>query len=422
MESSENGGSNKQGTGNHVPEEANICEHEINLIDYLGVLCKRKCFILLGSIIPALLVGLIIFFLPRHYTITYTYDVEDQLRNQFARRTTVDISNWNLSGKNYDVLLSRFYSRENLSKITTRSRQEGFGQYAESISRAIELKGLENLVKLEVLPSHIDLNEVDQRDPAKLEQIRQLEAQLLNVTITVTSLKDISIISLVIRDNLENIIPVYLIAEQLSVGMRGLRANMADIEKEKFALQLVLDKSEAILAKLKKAKTEPADRTASDIMLQFDVGGRSEYLPIEYQIQTAESKTIQLEETAKYNEEKYKYYEDLLSLNERLLAQIRSRSSSAYTIHQFQSFLIELTKEFEQQELKDYLKDYLSSYVKGVENRIAVSAPVTEEPRIYAVSRGIVKKTTIVFAVLLMLTTLAAFLLESIKKSQAQVS
>ena len=46
--------------------------------------------------------------------------------------------------------------------------------------------------------------------------------------------------------------------------------------------------------------------------------------------------------------------------------------------------------------------------------------PVTEEPRIYAVSRGIVKKTTIVFVVLLMLTTLAAFLMEGIKKSQAQ--
>ncbi len=191
---------------------------------------------------------------------------------------------------------------------------------------------------------------------------------------------------------------------------------MADIENEKFTLQLVLDKSKSILVKLKNAKTEPVDRTTSGIVLQFDVGGRSEYLPIEYQIQTAESKRIQLEETATHNEKKYEYYEDLLNLNEKLLAQIKSRSSSAYTIRQLQSSLIELTKEFEQQELKDYL----SSYVKGVENRIAVSAPITEEPRIYAVSRGTVKKTTIVFVVLLMLTTLAAFLLEGIKKSQAQ--
>ena len=288
MGSLENGGSNKQGTGNDVPEEANIYENEINLIDYFMVVWKRKCFILLGSIIPALLVGLIIFSLPRHYTITYTYDVEDQfkdqLKGQFGRRSAVDITNWNLSQKNYNVLLSRFYSKENLSRIATRSRQAGFGQYAESISRAIGLKGLENLVKFEASPSYIDLDEVDQRDPANLEQIRQLEAQLLNVTITGTTPKNVSKISLVIRDNLENIIPVYLIAEQLNVGMRGLRTKMADIEKEKFALELRLDKSKSILAKLKKAKTEPVARTTSDIVLQFDVGGRSEYLPIEYQI------------------------------------------------------------------------------------------------------------------------------------------
>jgi len=288
MGSSENGGSNKQGPGSAALEEANIHEDEINLIDYFMVVWKRKCFILLGSIIPALLVGLIIFSLPRHYTITYTYDVEDQfkdqLKGQFGRRSAVDITNWNLSQKNYNVLLSRFYSKENLSRIATRSRQAGLGQYTESISRAIGLTGLENLVKFEASPSYIDLDEVDQRDPANLEQIRQLEAQLLNVTITGTTPKNVSKISLVIRDNLENIIPVYLIAEQLNVGMRGLRTKMADIEKEKFALELRLDKSKSILAKLKKAKTEPVARTTSDIVLQFDVGGRSEYLPIEYQI------------------------------------------------------------------------------------------------------------------------------------------
>ena len=78
MRSSENGSSNKQGTGSAALEEANIYEDEINLIDYFGVFWKHKWFILLGSIIPTLLVGLIIFLLPRNYTITYTYDVKDR--------------------------------------------------------------------------------------------------------------------------------------------------------------------------------------------------------------------------------------------------------------------------------------------------------------------------------------------------------
>ena len=42
MTSSENGGSNKRGTGNDVQKEANIYEDEINLIDYFRVFWKRK--------------------------------------------------------------------------------------------------------------------------------------------------------------------------------------------------------------------------------------------------------------------------------------------------------------------------------------------------------------------------------------------
>lgn len=109
MRSSENDDSNGQSIVSQVLEEANTCENEINLIDYVAVLGKRKRFILLGSIIPALLVGLIIFFLPRHYTTTYTYDVEDQLKDWPARSISADISNWNLSQKNYDILLLNIF-------------------------------------------------------------------------------------------------------------------------------------------------------------------------------------------------------------------------------------------------------------------------------------------------------------------------
>jgi len=89
-----------------------------------------------------------------------------------------------------------------------------------------------------------------------------------------------------------------------------------------------------------------------------------------------------------------------------------------YTIQQFHSYLIELAKGIEQEELKDYL----SSYIKGVESRIAMSTPIVENPSIYAVSKGTVKKSGIVFAIALMLSVFAAFLLEGLKKSQAQTS
>jgi hypothetical protein len=419
MRSSENDSPNKQATGNDVKKEADIYEDGINLIAYFRVLWKRKWLVLVTSVLPPLVVGLVLFLGPRRYMLTYTYDIKDQCRDQFKDQfegqTTMDVSNWNLDEKNYNVLLERFYSEENLSRIIVKLQQEGFSEYAELISNARGAKELEKLVKFEVLPPYIDLAEVEETDPTELEKIRQLKALLLNVTITGSPRKDISKISSVIRDNLENIIPVYLVAEQLNVVIRRFRAKMADIEEGKFALQLALKNGNSILAKLKNIKVETLDKTGSDIMLQFDVGGKSEYLPIGYQIQAAESRVIQLEETIKDNERKYKYYRDLLSLNERLFVEVKNKASSDYTIQQFRLFLLESAKETEKEELKDYL----NSYIKRIENRIATSTPIIENPSIYAISKGTVKKSVIVFAIALVIAVCVAFLLEGLKRSEA---
>jgi len=105
MRSSENESPNKQATGNYIQKEADIYEDEINLIGYFRVLWKRKWLVLVTSVLPPLVVGLVVFLGPRRYTLTYTYDVKDQFKGQ----TTVDVSNWNLDEKNYNVLLNRVF-------------------------------------------------------------------------------------------------------------------------------------------------------------------------------------------------------------------------------------------------------------------------------------------------------------------------
>ncbi len=81
---------------------------------------------------PALIVGLILFFSPRNYEVTYVYDVKERsiydMRGQSGydtRNRSYDVSNWNLDEKNYNVLLDRFYSEENLNKITNKLRENG---------------------------------------------------------------------------------------------------------------------------------------------------------------------------------------------------------------------------------------------------------------------------------------------------------
>jgi len=71
---------------------------------------------------------------------------------------------------------------------------------------------------------------------------------------------------------------------------------------------------------------------------------------------------------------------------------------------------------------KEELKDYLNSYIKRIENRIAASVPITENPGTYTISKGTAKKSAVVFAAALMISVFAAFLLEGLKKSQVQAS
>ena len=64
------------------------------------------------------------------------------------------------------------------------------------------------------------------------------------------------------------------------------------------------------------------------------------------------------------------------------------------------------------------LKGYLNSYIKRIKNGISVSAPVSENPKISSIAKGTVKKSTIVFAIALMISVFAAFLLEGFKQNK----
>ena len=418
MESSQSRVANTQPVPNDVREAANIYEDEINLIDYFLVLWKRKSLILLGSVLPALIVGLILFFSPRNYKVTYVYDVRGWSIYDVRDQSIYDVSNWSLNEKNYRMFLDKFFSKENIDKIVNRLRENGLHRYAEQMTKASTTEGLKKFVDFEVSPPYMDLTSAKITDPVELvrslEQIRQLSAQLLNMTVVGRPKNDIPKISLVIRDNLENVISVYTVEEQLTVAARRLRASIADIEENSFELQLALKTDKAVLAKLKNIKTPVSDGGASSIALQFDISGKTEYLPVEYQIQATESKITQVEGEIAANEERYGYYKNLLALNEKLLAELKNKTSSYYTIQQFHSFLTALVNSYESKELKSYL----NSYIKRIENRISASAPVTGKPSVSAVARGTAKKSGIVLAISLMISIFAAFLLEGIQKSQ----
>jgi hypothetical protein len=127
---------------------------------------------------------------------------------------------------------------------------------------------------------------------------------------------------------------------------------------------------------------------------------------------------INIEETIKANQEKYNYYNNLISLTEKLLDEIKNETSSYYTIQEFHSFLTNIMGDYTEKELADYL----NAYTKRIENMISINTPVIEKPSVSPVAKSAVKKSAVSFAALLMIASFMAFLSEAVRQKQAPAS
>lgn len=389
MEDSQSNTPNSQPRPTDAQQEAHF-EDETNLIDYFKVVWKWKYFILLGSVLPVLIISSILFLLPRSYKVTYTYN------------------NWNLNGKEHRLFLTMFYSQENTSRIIAR-----LPDYNRQI------------VNFEAWPSYADLKKTmaDALAPAQdltakeIEQIWYIRPQLLNMTLTCRSEEESRNISSIIRDNFENTMSLYLIEHWIIENIRQHKNELISIDENKLDLRLTLEKTEKILSGLKRIGTKITDRVRGDVTLQFDISGKTEYLPLEYQVQAVESKIIELQEQIIVSEKKYGYLKKLLAINEKLLEELK-KGSANYTIKSFCTFSTNLLQESNDIEPADYL----NSYINRLENRMSASVPVTDRPEIIVMSKKIAKKTTIAFLITLAVSVFVAFLLEGIQKSKLEAS
>jgi hypothetical protein len=399
MADSQGGMTNKNSLLTEKKDETCL-EDEINLIDYFAVLWKHKIFIFLATVLPALIIAVILMLSPRNYTATSIYDVRGD-----------DTSDWNLNEINYAILLNRFYSEENLKKLSDSLQKNGLEKYTGQLNHGDQLR---IFVKFEATPPFLDISKLKVTDPGQLNKLRDMRALLLKAIITGNSIEDLYKLSSLIRDNIENTILLYMVQEQLLTSIREYNNKLADIECNRFALELALKSNNETMAGLKAIDAGPINNKQDGIVLQFDIGGQNQFLPLTYQVQAAGSKQVELQKTIQLNEEKYINYKDLLDLNTKILAELGNRLPSGYTTEQFKSFLIGMVPSYE----KPQLKDYLNSYIKRTENRISASRPVTEKPEISPLAKGTVKKGGLVLAIMLMVSVCSAFLREGLGKAK----
>jgi hypothetical protein len=381
-------------------QETGGYEDEVSLIDYFIVLWKRKWFICLASVLPALIVGLAIFIWPRDYTITYTY-------------------NMGLDEKAFRVLEDTFYSEENIEKLVKKLQASGLKEYAQKLAKAQTSQGLKKIVSFEVSPAYFESEKPSgAKNIEELLKIQQVRGTLLLMCVKVRYGKNVREIASVFRKNFEEIIPLYSERGDLKQNIMALKEKMAAVEDTRYTLNLQLERKKSTLEELRKLGSEGLDKLSNNIVLQFnDVGDSSTYLPLPYQIQATETQTINLEEQIRANKELYDYYAGLLKLNEKLFNCVEKIMPSNYTLGQFRSFLTDTLVEYKDSR---QITDYLNAYIKRIENKMANTVPLVEKPKVYPVAKGMVKKSGIVFVAAFMLSVFVAFLLEGLTKNRSQ--
>jgi len=391
-------GTEKENTDSHFNDESGAYEDEINLVDYFLVIFRYKWFIIIASLLPAMLVGAYLYFSPRTYEVTYVYDVRD------------DVRDLRLTSANYNILLSQIYSKQNLDKITKHLHENDFGEYASRLRSADDPT---EFLRFAPYPPYIDISKQKTTDPDQIRRLQELTAQTISMTLAGQSKSDLPKIVSVIRDNFEKTVPVYSLQREMAGSINSYRTRMADIEANRFTLELSLKTNKDILAGLSKIQSGDSSSGEDSVTLQFDVGGKSQYLPLGYQIRAIETEIVELENQMQVNVIKYEYYKGLLELNQQLHAELKADVSFDYTIDSFHSFLAALYAKYDAGEIKDYL----TAYTKRIENRISASVPVSQNPTISKIARGTVKKSAIVFMIAFMMSVFASFIREGFRKN-----
>jgi hypothetical protein len=366
------------------------------VVQFLRLLWRRKGLIAAGSLLPALAAALLLYLWPQRYRATFVYEHP-------------------LKESEYNVLVRRFYSMENLNKITDELREKGLTRCAEGLQDCQTEKSLEKLIRFRASPAYPA--RLQTTDPATSEKISAFPAQLLSIEVTSASPPDVRELAAVVTGNFEHVLPLYDIRVDLKELVRRFKTMAADIEDNRFTLAVNLKEEQARFEKLKALEDRggdpngaaPAGMGQDRLTLQLsDVDRSREFLPMSYQIRAVQSKIIDLQETINSNENRYVYCIGVLEITQRLLDQVEQSILKHYTAEQFLGFVGEQLLACRDAAQADYLK----SYVRKTENLVLGNTRAGESPVIYPVPKHLAGKSALVFIASLMVVVFAAVLME----------
>ena len=285
-----------RGEGSRVPPrdwESEVPYREPSILRYLRLLWGHRGLILVGSLLPTLLIALVLYLWPEKYTVTFFYE----------RR---------LAETEYNVLLRRFRSQENLDKLVGRLQEQGLTHYVRNLERAQTQESFDKLIRFEVLPAYP--LRLQTTDPCSSERISAFRAKLLSVQITGSSAQEAAGAGTIVTANIEDILPLYDLRNYLKDSLTKLRGDAAKIEEDRSKLSFDLQKENAKLEKLKAlagAKDTPGETAPGGVILQLGMDPSRGPLPLFYPVQGGPPKMVNPQDMFSPGAEKYNLYEFL---------------------------------------------------------------------------------------------------------------
>jgi hypothetical protein len=349
---------------------------------------RRRVLVIGGPLLVAAVVALLTYAWPRRLRATFVYERP-------------------LTESEYNVLLRRFHSSENLDKLRDRLVERGLTDYAEELSAASLEQSFEKLVQFSVSPAYP--KRLLTTDPATSERISSFKAQLLSIEIIGDADQDLAAIAAVVTSNFENVLPLYQVRNDLKDLLQQYKTRAAQIEDNRFSQSLELQKEQARLEKLKGLDETPQEAVDAGVLLQFtDVGNSRHFLPLSYQVRAVQAKIIELQETLANDERLYAYYLQILDLAQGLLDTVERSLLTDYTVGEFLGLRDEKLTACTDAAVEDFLR----AYKRKTENLVLVNTRAGESPVVFRVSKHVVSRAVLAFVVSLMATMFAAVLLE----------
>lgn len=365
------------------------------IYDYFYIVIKHKFLILACAIVAVVVAAAAFKLMFQRYSINYTYN------------------KWDTTYFNYELFLDRFYSEENIDWLINQLRKAGCDDYASRLEDSRESGRTEifKYINFRIWPENLQNMKLEFLSMDNIRELADFPVRMMRVGIINGKNQELKTVGEIVRNNVENRLPLYNLNDSIVTAMIGFRHEMSQIQRSRQVSLMEIEKEQAILEKLSKIPNDiDAQPNNTGIMLQMDLSEQSDFMPLEYQKRAAQARIINKQEQMNLNKSEEEYYRHLLELYSKILSIVSNGNQTDISLNE----LVEKITELQLKSTNNITQDHLNAFLRDIEIVIARSTPATQTPKLQRTG-GFNKVLILSLAIGILGGIMASFVLEGIK-------